>query len=55
MMNENDFYNDLGGTLNAAWQLLQDAINDPTSPARTPVLVSHTADGRVDGRSVVWK
>ena len=55
MMNENDFYNDLGGTLNAAWQLLQDAINDPTSPARTPVLVSHTADGRVDGRSVVLR
>ena len=36
-------------------RLLKQAINDSTSPARTPVLISVSADGLAQGRTVVLR
>ena len=44
-MHEKDFYNDLSGVLERSWLLLEQSIEDPTSPVRTPVLISVSADG----------
>ena len=54
-MQENDFYDDLSGVLERSWRLLKQAINDSTSPARTPVLISVSADGLAQGRTVVLR
>ena len=54
-MHENDFYNDLSGVLERSWRLLEKAIDDPTSPVRTPVLISVSADGLAQGRTVVLR
>ena len=52
-MQENDFYDDLSGVLERSWRLLKQAINDSTSPARTPVLISVSADGLAQGLSLI--
>jgi len=54
-MHENDFYNDLSGVLERSWRLLEKAIDDPTSPVRTPVLISVSTDGLAQGRTVVLR
>ena len=54
-MHENDFYDDLGGALERSWRLLEDAIDDPSSPVRTPVLISVSSDGLAQGRTVVLR
>ena len=54
-MNENDFYDDLSGALERSWRLLEEAIEDPASPVRTPVLISVDADGVAQGRTVVLR
>tara|TARA_Y100000588_G_scaffold95834_1_gene103894 strand:- start:656 stop:1270 length:615 start_codon:yes stop_codon:yes gene_type:complete len=54
-MNENDFYDDLSGALERSWRLLEEAIENPTSPVRTPVLISVGADGVAQGRTVVLR
>ena len=54
-MNENDFYDDLSGALERSWRLLAEAIENPTSPVRTPVLISVGADGVAQGRTVVLR
>ena len=54
-MHEKDFYNDLSGVLDRSWLLLEQSIEDPTSPVRTPVLISVSADGLAQGRTVVLR
>ena len=54
-MNENDFYDDLSGALERSWRLLEEAIENSTSPVRTPVLISVGADGVAQGRTVVLR
>ena len=54
-MNENDFYDDLSGAVERSWRLLEQSIDDPTSPVRTPVLISVSADGLAQGRTVVLR
>ena len=54
-MDENEFYDDLAGTLERSWRLLEAAVADPASPARTPVLISVDADGLAQGRTVVLR
>ncbi|GIS88424.1 MAG: hypothetical protein CM1200mP18_11340 [Gammaproteobacteria bacterium] len=54
-MHEKDFYNDLSGVLERSWLLLEQSIEDPTSPIRTPVLISVSADGLAQGRTVVLR
>ena len=54
-MYENDFYDDLAGALERSWRLLEEAIDDPTSPVRTPVLISVSTDGLAQGRTVVLR
>ena len=54
-MDENEFYDDLAGTLERSWRLLETAVADPASPARTPVLISVDADGLAQGRTVVLR
>ena len=54
-MYENDFYEDLDGALERSWRLLEEAIHDPTSPVRTPVLISVSTDGLAQGRTVVLR
>ena len=54
-MHEKDFYNDLSGVLERSWLLLEQSIEDPTSPVRTPVLISVSADGLAQGRTVVLR
>ena len=54
-MHENDFYGDLAGALERSWRLLEEAIGDPTSPVRTPVLISVSTDGLAQGRTVVLR
>ena len=54
-MHEKDFYNDLSGVLERSWRLLEQSIDDPTSPVRTPVLISVSADGLAQGRTVVLR
>ena len=54
-MHENDFYDDLAGALERSWRLLEEAIGDPTSPVRTPVLISVSTDGLAQGRTVVLR
>ena len=54
-MHENDFYDDLAGALERSWRLLEEAIGDPTSPVRTPVLISISTDGLAQGRTVVLR
>ena len=54
-MHENDFYDDLSGALERSWRLLEEAIDDPGSPVRTPVLISVSADGLAQGRTVVLR
>ena len=51
-MYENDFYDDLPGALERSWRLLEEAIGDPTSPVRTPVLISVSTGGLAQGRTV---
>ena len=54
-MHENDYYDDLAGALERSWRLLEEAIGDPTSPVRTPVLISISTDGLAQGRTVVLR
>ena len=54
-MHENDFYDDLAGALERSWRLLEEAIDDPTSPVRTPVLISISTGGLAQGRTVVLR
>ena len=54
-MDENEFYDDLAGTLDRSWRLLETAVADPASPARTPVLISVSTDGLAQGRTVVLR
>ena len=54
-MHENDFYDNLAGALERSWRLLEDSIGDPTSPVRTPVLISVSTDGLAQGRTVVLR
>ena len=54
-MHEKDFYNDLSGVLDRSWLLLEQSIEDPTSPVRAPVLISVSADGLAQGRTVVLR
>jgi hypothetical protein len=54
-MHENNFYDDLAGALERSWRLLEEAIGDPTSPVRTPVLISVSTDGLAQGRTVVLR
>ena len=54
-MHENDFYDDLSGVLERSWRLLEQAIDDPTSPVRTPVLISVSGDFLAQGRTVVLR
>ena len=54
-MHENEFYDDLSGVLERSWRLLEQAINDSTSPTRTPVLISVSVDGLAQGRTVVLR
>ena len=54
-MHEKDFYNDLSGVLERSWLLLEQSIEDPNSPVRTPVLISVSADGLAQGRTVVLR
>ena len=54
-MHEKDFYNDLSGVLERSWLLLEQSIEDPTSPVRTPVLISVSPDGLAQGRTVVLR
>ena len=54
-MHENDFYDDLAGALERSWRLLEEAIGDPISPVRTPVLISVSTDGLAQGRTVVLR
>ena len=54
-MHEKDFYDDLSGVLERSWRLLEQSIDDPTSPVRTPVLISVSADGLAQGRTVVLR
>ena len=54
-MDENEFYDDLAGTLERSWRLLEAAVGDPGSPARTPVLISVSTDGLAQGRTVVLR
>ena len=54
-MYENDFYDNLPGALERSWHLLEEAIGDPNSPVRTPVLISVSADGLAQGRTVVLR
>ena len=54
-MHEKDFYDDLSGVLERSWRLLEQSIDDPTSPIRTPVLISVSADGLAQGRTVVLR
>ena len=54
-MHENDFYDNLAGALERSWRLLEEAIGDPTSPVRTPVLISVSTDGLAQGRTVVLR
>lgn len=54
-MHENDFYDDLAGALEQSWRLLEEAIDDTTSPVRTPVLISVATDGLAQGRTVVLR
>ena len=54
-MHEKDFYDDLSGVLERSWRLLEQSIDDPTSPVRTPVLISVSGDGLAQGRTVVLR
>jgi hypothetical protein len=54
-MYENDFYDNLAGALERSWRLLEEAIGDPTSPVRTPVLISISTGGLAQGRTVVLR
>ena len=54
-MYEHDFYDDLAGALERSWRLLEEAIDNPTSPVRTPVLISVSTDGLAQGRTVVLR
>ena len=54
-MHENEFYDDLAGTLERSWRLLEGAIGDSTSPVRTPVLISISTGGLAQGRTVVLR
>ena len=54
-MHEKDFYDDLSGVLERSWRLLEQSIDDPISPVRTPVLISVSADGLAQGRTVVLR
>ena len=54
-MHENDFYDDLAGALERSLRLLEEAIDDPTSPVRTPVLISISTGGLAQGRTVVLR
>ncbi|HIF81519.1 MAG TPA: hypothetical protein EYQ05_13370 [Gammaproteobacteria bacterium] len=54
-MHENDFYDNLAGALERSWRLLEKAIGDPTSPVRTPVLISISTGGLAQGRTVVLR
>ena len=54
-MHEKDFYDDLAGVLERSWRLLEQSIDTPTSPLRTPVLISVSADGLAQGRTVVLR
>jgi len=54
-MHENNFYDNLAGALERSWRLLEEAIGDPTSPVRTPVLISVSTDGLAQGRTVVLR
>ena len=54
-MHEKDFYDDLSGVLERSWRLLEQSIVNPTSPVRTPVLISVSADGLAQGRTVVLR
>ena len=54
-MHEHDFYDDLAGALERSWRLLEEAIGDPTAPVRTPVLISISAGGLAQGRTVVLR
>jgi hypothetical protein len=54
-MHENDFYDNLAGALERSWRLLEEAIGDPISPVRTPVLISVSIDGLAQGRTVVLR
>ncbi len=54
-MHENDFYDNLAGALERSWRLLEEAIGDPISPVRTPVLISVSTDGLAQGRTVVLR
>ena len=54
-MHEKDFYNELSGVLDRSGLLLEQSIEDPTSPVRTPVLISVSADGLAQGRTVVLR
>ena len=54
-MYENEFYDDLTGVLERSWRLLEEAIGDPISPVRTPVLISVSIDGLAQGRTVVLR
>ena len=54
-MHEKDFYDDLAGVLERSWRLLEQSIDNPTSPVRTPVLISVSADGLAQGRTVVLR
>ena len=54
-MHENDFYDALAGALERSWRLLEEAIGDPTSPVRTPVLISISTGGLAQGRTVVLR
>jgi hypothetical protein len=54
-MHENNFYDNLAGALERSWRLLEEAIGDPISPVRTPVLISVSTDGLAQGRTVVLR
>ena len=54
-MYENDFYDNLAGALERSWRLLEEAIGDPTSPVRTPVLISISTGCLAQGRTVVLR
>ena len=54
-MYDNDFYDDLAGALERSWRLLEEAIDDATSPVRTPVLISVSTDGLAQGCTVVLR
>lgn len=50
-----DVFASLAATLDAVWTCLEEAVDDPGSPARTPTLATLGKDGAPEARKVVLR